>query len=89
MVDNPLWTRGAPDWAMDAWVGLRAALPGREDWDVWFDWYEERIRGGSRGEDYELIFVSVPPDCWNQGPAKANSWISGELVRKSVNKRER
>jgi hypothetical protein len=88
MVDNPLWTRGAPDWAMDAWVGLRAALPAREDWDVWFDWYEERVRGGSRGEDYELIFVSIPPDSWNQGPAEANAWISAELARKSV-KRER
>jgi TIR domain len=87
MIDKPLWTRGAPDWATDAWVGLRAALPIREDWEVWFDWYENRVRGGSRGEDYEQTFVSVPSDYWNQGSAKANAWMSSELLRKSVSKR--
>jgi hypothetical protein len=66
-------------WASDAWARLRATLPKDEDWDVWIDWYEERLRGGSRGEDYELIFASVPQEDWDKGPAAINGWIREHL----------
>jgi hypothetical protein len=79
LADAPLWPRGVPDWARKAWAVLRAALPKDEDWDVWIEWYEERVRGGSRGETYELPFVSAPMDVWDQGPAAANAWIRGHL----------
>ena len=56
------------------------ALPARnEDWDVWIDWYEERLLGGSRGEAYELVFASAPQEVWNEGPAAANAWIKAHL----------
>ena len=68
-------------WANDAWARLRAALPKDEDWDVWIDWYEERMRGGSRGEDYELVFASVPKEEWDKGSAAANAWIKAHLPK--------
>jgi len=83
LIDSPLWAHGAPDGAMDAWVGLQVAMPWGENWDVWFEWYEERVRGGSHGDAYELTFANVPLDVWNRGPAGANAWISEELLRKS------
>jgi hypothetical protein len=60
-------TRWTPGWASDAWAALRSALPKLEHWDVWFDWYEERLRGGSRGEAYEVVFAAVPPEVWDTG----------------------
>jgi TIR domain len=78
--DLPLWTEGGlPDWAMASWNALKAALPESEDWDVWFDWYEQRLRGGSRGKEYELVFASVPREEWEEGPAAANVWIKKHL----------
>jgi hypothetical protein len=75
----PLWRNSSPNWLGDAWVKLRRNLPAGEDWDVWIDWYEERLRGGSRGEAYELIFASVPKEEWDKGPAAANAWIKAHL----------
>jgi hypothetical protein len=76
---SPLWMGQTPEWATLAWSSLKAALEEEEDWDVWIDWYEERLRGGSRGEDYEFVFASVPEEEWNKGPAAANSWIKAHL----------
>jgi hypothetical protein len=79
--DLPLWPRGAPEWATAAWPQLRAALPVEQDWQVWIDWYEERLKGGSRGEEYELVFASVPQEEWDKGPAAANAWIKAHLPK--------
>ena len=46
---------------------------------MWIDWYEDRLRGGSRSEAYELVFASVPLDVWKQGPTAANVWIREHL----------
>jgi hypothetical protein len=78
MIDLPLWSRAEPTWAKHASARLRTALPPREDWEVWTEWYEERLRGGSRGEAYEMVFVSVPPEMIWEPPA-ANSWIKEHL----------
>jgi hypothetical protein len=78
-VDLPLWLRARPQWANIAWAEFQALLPDRDDWDVWIDWYEIRLRGGSRGEAYELVFASVPQEEWDKGPAAANAWIKAHL----------
>ena len=78
--DLPLWSNGAPEWGSLAWSSLQEALPDGENWEVWTDWYNERLRGVSRGEDYELVFASVPIDVWDKGPAAANAWIKARLA---------
>src|SRR5208337_2827229 len=50
LVDAPIWSSGAPLWASDAWVDCQAALPKGADWEVWTEWYEQRLRGGSRSD---------------------------------------
>jgi len=77
--ERPLWSHEQPIWAAESWAVLRAGLPKGEDWNVWIDWYEERLRGGSRGEAYELVFASVPLEVWDKGPANANAWIRQRL----------
>ena len=79
--DLPLWTNGGPAWANAEWIALKTALPKDEDWEVWIDWYEERLRGGSLDEDYELVFATVPQEEWDKGPAAANAWIKAHLPK--------
>ena len=73
LADLPLWSESIPAWWN--WESLKAALPSDEGWDVWIEWYAERLRGGSRGEAYELVFASVPPDVLDKRPAAANARI--------------
>ncbi len=79
LADLRLWSHRRPDWAEDGWEELKAVLPMDEDWEVWIDWYEDRLRGRSRGEAYEVTFASVPLEVWDQGPAAANAWIREHL----------
>ena len=81
LTDLPLWPLGAADWAGSAWEGLKRALPGDQGWDVWIDWYEDRLRGRSGGEAHELVFASAPLDLWDEGPAAANLWIRAHLPK--------
>ena len=77
--DLPLWPRITPIWVEDAWIRLQSALPKGEDWEVWIRWYEDRLRGGSRGEAYELAFASLSVAVLANGPAAANAWIREHL----------
>jgi hypothetical protein len=79
LADSPLWSKRPPSWAESAWSSLQAVLPRDENWEVWISWYEDRLRGGSRGEDYEIVIADVPPDVWKNGPAMANAWIREHL----------
>ena len=80
LVDQPSWPKKAPPaWAHKAWAALLHALPKDEDWDVWIDWYEARLEGRSDPEEVELVYATVPPEKWNEGPAAANAWIREKL----------
>ena len=81
ILDFPLWKSGGaePRWAAENWALLKDALAGRDNWNVWLEWYEDRLAGRSRGEAYELIFASVPESEWDKGPAAANAWIAARL----------
>ena len=79
LADMPLRPHSKPEWPEAAWASLRTLLPMDEDWDVWIDWYEQRLRGGTRGEDYELVFASVPEEEWEKDPVAPNAWIKANL----------
>jgi hypothetical protein len=81
LANTPLWSNGRPRWSELALEVLREALPDGEDWEVWFEWYEDRLRGVSRGEAYELVFATVPLDVWENGPAAGNAWIKEHLPK--------
>jgi hypothetical protein len=79
LAQAPLWPTNEPQWATEAWLKFRAAVPWDEDWEVWLDWYEERLHVGSRAAAYELVFASVPQEEWDRGAAAANAWIKANL----------
>ena len=82
LMQLPLWQAERGQDLMYAWAQLRALLPKNQDWDVWTDWYERRLKGASRGKDYELIFASVPQEKWDKGPAAVNAWIKAHCRRR-------
>ncbi|MGD0184187.1 MAG: hypothetical protein ABSC25_02945 [Roseiarcus sp.] len=75
----PLWPNGAPDWASEAWRGLKSALlDANEGWEVWTDWYEARLAGDAGRPPIEALEVAratIPDEIWKQGPAVANAEI--------------
>jgi hypothetical protein len=80
-----LWTADNPDWATSEWSELRSALPPKEGWQVWIDWYEARLRGDPYDEGLEECYVLIPEEIWEQGPAVANA----EIARRIAAYRER
>ena len=81
LADLPLWSRARPDWAISWWEQLKTELSMEEGWDVWIEWYADRLRGGSGGEAYELVFVSTPIELWDRSPAAAHVWIREHLPK--------
>jgi len=78
----PLWTDGvAPSWMTAAWFKLRAAFPIDQDWDVWAKWYEGHLESRALGKEVELIYATVPPEKWDEGPAAANAWVKLQLTK--------
>lgn len=74
----PLWPDGMPgDLAAD-WQTLKADLLSRnEDWDIWTDWYEDRLAGRPPEAKLDRARIMLPDGLWKQG-AKA---VNAELKR--------
>lgn len=78
----------SPDWVLSCWRIVKAALPLKDDWDVWINWYEDRLAGRVHSEQYEHVFASVPNEVWDRGPAAANRWIKEHLPKEDVSSSE-
>src|SRR6266576_1280563 len=78
---RPLWPMGQPVRARAGWLGLKnALLETAQDWEVWIEWYEDRVAGRtSFGEDFDLAVATLPNELWDQGPALVNARIK-ELI---------
>ncbi|MEM8790148.1 MAG: hypothetical protein AAGE80_00920 [Pseudomonadota bacterium] len=72
----PLWPGGKlPDGSAELWGDLKSRLPEGENWDVWTDWYEARLRGAPANMELEKARVLIPDEDWKQGPAHVNAII--------------
>jgi hypothetical protein len=64
-LSSMLW-RQTPDWAFDRWAQLeRALLDLNEDWQVWTDWYEARLKGGPADQVIEVARANIPKATWD------------------------
>jgi hypothetical protein len=81
----PLWREGPPKWADETFQKLVQVFPEDQHWDVWFQWYESRLRGSSYTLEQEQVFTGFADgkfqDIWNDGPAAANKWIKDHLTQ--------
>lgn len=71
-----LWQGNVADWVLLSWNRIKSLLLGLdEDWEVWTDWYEARLRGDPANEALEVARVLIPDDIWKQGPKILNAKI--------------
>jgi hypothetical protein len=63
-----LWPTRMPQWAAENWDKLKLALlEADEDWEVWTDWYESRLRGG-RTKRSSLLVCGSPTKFGSKAP---------------------
>ncbi len=80
LANERIWPIGTIEWTHPFLVDLELILfAAKEDWDVWIDWYEARLRGDPADEDLEIARVTLPEELWEQGPAVVNARIK-ELI---------
>ena len=78
VAQSPLWPDGQPLGGI--WRNLRDnLLTANEDWQVWTGWYENRLIGGARRWDHELVYARIPEKLWNRGPSTVNGWIRSQI----------
>lgn len=83
----PLWPGGPlvpnqPDELGDLWQEMKETLiAANQDWDVWINWYEDRLEGRVRDEDCELAYVLSDDALWKQGPAVVNAEIKRRIEK--------
>lgn len=81
LASNPLWQEVPPRIDL-SWKELRAALwtASDADWEVWIDWYEDRLAGRpSFGEAFDIAVATLANSLWEQGPKAVNARIK-ELI---------
>jgi hypothetical protein len=59
---QPLWPYGTPLQIRAAWSRLKAMLLVRKDenWEVWTDWYEDRLAGHPADRELEVARILMP-----------------------------
>ncbi|QDG78583.1 hypothetical protein [Labrenzia sp. PHM005] len=74
---RPLWHQSQIPRVSDlSWKDTMKLLDARnEDWQVWTDWYDERLLGTEPNSSLEFARISLPEQLWEQGPAVVNPAI--------------
>ena len=84
LIQKPLWSNGMPQDILVLWLGLKDKLTAlNENWEVWTNWYEDRLWGTDNPQSRPLIMalerdrIRVPSDeDWKQGPAQVNDILA-------------
>ncbi len=76
-VEKPLWVFNSPYDLKEYWEALKAfLLRQNENWEVWTDWYEDRLQGKPSNKDLERAIALMDPEkFWEAGPKIVNAEI--------------
>ena len=83
---QPLWPVVVPAWIAAAWEELKTSLMrAEEDWEVWIEWYEDRLAGRiSPDPAIDIACVTINEQLWEQGPKAVNAAIRHLLDKTSL-----
>ena len=70
-----LWPGGIPVWASRHWSEFKSSLPDDEEWQVWTDWYEARLKDQPIDEVLEYNRINIKKKDWDKGPAHINEMV--------------
>jgi hypothetical protein len=85
LATSQLWPGQMPDWAFQAWADLeQALLDANEDWEVWTDWYEARLKGGTADQVLEIARAGIPDETWKTSPKPVNAQIKSWLEDREI-----
>lgn len=76
LANSQLWPRQIPGQVNSNWGELRfTLLDADENWEVWINWYEERLSGETENPDVEIARVRIDESIWKQEPSEVNAYI--------------
>ena len=83
LMGQPVWPEGTPLGVAELWSDLkRILLSLDQDWQVWTNWYDDRLRGAAHPDarpliaELELKRILIPDAVWDEGPSVVNSRIA-------------
>jgi hypothetical protein len=77
---SPLWPHGQPGELRSLWQEMKGALlAAKQEWQVWTNWYDDRLEGRVRDVERELAYVRIDDALWNQGAAIVNAEIKRRI----------
>jgi hypothetical protein len=84
-LSSTLWPGSMPDWAFSEWAVLeQALLDANEDWEVWTDWYEARLKDGPAHQSIEVGIATISASTWYEGPRVVNAEIRSILMEGEI-----
>ena len=84
LAGSRLWpqSQGQPDRLRSLWHEMEATLNAAgQDWQVWTDWYRDRLEGRPNDENQELTYVQIDEALWKEGPAVVNAVIRTRIEK--------
>jgi hypothetical protein len=76
----PLWRRGLPDSMDRDWRTLKTMLNAEnEGWEVWIEWYEDRLVGRASDVKIELLRSTLASEVLSRPAAAVNAKIRGAI----------
>jgi signal recognition particle receptor subunit beta len=78
LLDQPLWPEDVPAEATRLWTQLQRDLRGLgAEFDVWIDWYQDRLDGKSFDWEIERQWALLSKEQLSQSPAEINAYLKG------------
>jgi hypothetical protein len=82
---TPLWPGQVPASIVEAWARSKAVLlAANEGWEVWINWYEDRLAGRAADSELEVARATLPDDIWEKGPNAVNAEIRRLIAESSA-----
>jgi hypothetical protein len=86
----PIWPDKVPNWVETRWAELkRLLMDADENWEVWTEWYEARLKGRKANQEMELARALTDSEVWQLGPRIANSSIKQSIKMHSNRRKKR